>query len=107
MRSSCATDLPVAELPAFADSDIPTIARPFRLQWEEAQQAWVLLFPEGMVKLNATAGEILKRCNGASPLADLIAGLARTFEADVAADVKAFLSHATERRWVSWRTPTP
>ena len=27
----------------------------FRLQWEEAQQAYVLLYPEGMVELGDTA----------------------------------------------------
>jgi pyrroloquinoline quinone biosynthesis protein D len=40
----------------------PAIGRGFRLQWEPAQQAHVLLYPEGMVKLNGSAGEILKRC---------------------------------------------
>ena len=38
----------------------PGVARHFRLQWEEAQGAWVLLYPEGMVKLNQSAGEILR-----------------------------------------------
>ncbi len=42
----------------------PAIARGFRLQWEPAQNAHVLLYPEGMVKLNGSAGEILKRCDG-------------------------------------------
>ena len=39
----------------------PKLARLFRMQWEEAQGAYVLLYPEGMVKLNQSAGEILKR----------------------------------------------
>ena len=30
----------------------PRVAAMFRLQWEEVQQSWVLLYPEGMVKLN-------------------------------------------------------
>jgi pyrroloquinoline quinone biosynthesis protein D len=42
----------------------PRLNRLFRLQWEEAQQAYVLLYPEGMVKLNLSAAEILKRCDG-------------------------------------------
>ena len=36
----------------------PRVAAMFRLQWEEVQQSWVLLYPEGMVKLNGSAGEI-------------------------------------------------
>ena len=43
----------------------PTINPHFRLQWESAQQSHVLLYPEGMVKLNRSAGEILSRCSGA------------------------------------------
>jgi pyrroloquinoline quinone biosynthesis protein D len=42
-------------------ASIPAIDRKFRLQWEAAQNAHVLLYPEGMIKLNASAGEILKR----------------------------------------------
>lgn len=37
----------------------PRVAGHFRLQWEEVQKAWVLLYPEGMVKLNGSAGEII------------------------------------------------
>ena len=42
----------------------PAIERGFRLQWEEAQNAHVLLYPEGMIKLNGSAGrdhETLRR----------------------------------------------
>ncbi|MFX5622761.1 pyrroloquinoline quinone biosynthesis peptide chaperone PqqD, partial [Acinetobacter baumannii] len=38
---------------------MPTLHRTLRLQWEEAQQAWVLLYPEGMVTLNDSAAAIL------------------------------------------------
>ena len=37
------------------------IAPGFRLQWKEAQSAHVLLYPEGMVRIGASAGTILKR----------------------------------------------
>ena len=36
----------------------------FRLQFEPAQDGWVLLYPEGMVRLNEPAAEILRRCDG-------------------------------------------
>jgi len=42
----------------------PRIGRGLRLQWEPAQDAHVLLYPEGMVKLNQSAGEIMRRCDG-------------------------------------------
>ena len=46
------------------DTMKPAIARGMRLQWEAAQEAHVLLYPEGMVKLNGSAGAILSRCDG-------------------------------------------
>ena len=36
----------------------------FRVQWEEVQDCHVVLYPEGMVKLSQSAGEIMKRING-------------------------------------------
>ena len=35
-----------------------------RLQWEAAQSAYVMLYPEGMIKLNEPAGEILGMLEG-------------------------------------------
>jgi pyrroloquinoline quinone biosynthesis protein D len=79
----------------------PRIARLYRLQWEEAQKAHVLLFPEGMVKLNASAGEILRRCDGVRTTAEIIAELETAFEAkNLGPDVDAFLEHAVSRGWV-------
>ncbi|MED5333233.1 MAG: pyrroloquinoline quinone biosynthesis peptide chaperone PqqD, partial [Pseudomonadota bacterium] len=38
----------------------------FRMQYEKAQGCYVLLFPEGMIKLNPSAAEILKRVDGSN-----------------------------------------
>jgi len=79
----------------------PRIGSGFRLQWEEAQQAWVLLFPEGMVKLNASAGEIMKRCNGTSTVAEIVADLETGFGVQgLQGDVLAFLDIARGKHWV-------
>ena len=79
----------------------PKLARLFRMQWEEAQGAYVLLYPEGMVKLNQSAGEILKRCDGERDLAALVTDLEQSFGATgLEPDVKGFLEFATERGWI-------
>jgi pyrroloquinoline quinone biosynthesis protein D len=79
----------------------PAINRHFRLQWEEAQQAWVLLYPEGLVKLNGSAGEIMRRCDGKRSVAEIVADLETSFETTgLAADVTAFLEMAAQQRWV-------
>ena len=79
----------------------PAIGRGFRLQWEAAQNAHVLLYPEGMIKLNGSAGEILKRCDGATSIADITADLERAFAAaNLSADVLRFVSMAVEKKWL-------
>lgn len=80
----------------------PAIGRGFRLQWESAQQAFVLLFPEGMIKLNGSAGEILKRCTGSATVADITADLERSFgTSGLSADVVAFIAMARDKQWLS------
>jgi pyrroloquinoline quinone biosynthesis protein D len=79
----------------------PKLARLFRMQWEEAQGAFVLLYPEGMVKLNQSAGEILKRCDGERDVAAIVADLEQSFgTTGLEPDVKGFLEVATERGWI-------
>ncbi len=82
----------------------PAIAHGMRLQWEPAQEAHVLLYPEGMVKLNGSAGAIMSRCDGVRTVADIVADLERTYgAADLTADVAAFVELALERRWLELR----
>ena len=80
----------------------PAIDRRFRLQWEEAQNAHVLLYPEGMIKLNSSAGEILKRCDGRASIADITANLEQSFATTgLSGDVIAFIAMAVEKKWVA------
>jgi pyrroloquinoline quinone biosynthesis protein D len=80
----------------------PAVRAMYRLQHEPAQQCWVLLYPEGMVKLNASAAEILRRCDGATSIERLVAGLERDFASpDVRADACRFLADAHARGWLA------
>ena len=79
----------------------PKLARLFRMQFEEAQQAYVLLYPEGMVKLNQSASEILKRCDGERDVTTIIADIEQSFNATgLEKDVTGFLDIAIERGWI-------
>jgi len=79
----------------------PSVASMFRLQWEEVQQSWVLLYPEGMVKLNTSAGEILKRLDGEKTMQMLIAEIETAFEATgLQKEVLGFLDIAIKQGWV-------
>jgi pyrroloquinoline quinone biosynthesis protein D len=82
----------------------PLIGRGFRLQWEPAQNTHVLLYPEGMVRLNPSAGEILSRCDGKRTLDEIIADLERTFsQTGLSNDVTHFVSFAVEQKWLEIR----
>jgi pyrroloquinoline quinone biosynthesis protein D len=79
----------------------PAVAPLFRLQFEPAQDAWVLLYPEGLVKLNTPAAEILRRCDGRRSVREIVAELEVAFsQTALLADVQAFLVQARERGWV-------
>ena len=79
----------------------PNVASMFRLQWEEVQQCWVLLYPEGMVKLNGSAGEIMRRLNGEKTVQTVISDLETDFgTTGLQADVLAFLEIAGQQGWV-------
>ena len=82
---------------------VPAITRRFRLQFEPSQSAWVLLYPEGMVKLSPSAGEIMKRIDGQMTVDALIRSLELAFPgAELRQDVLAFLKVADERGWISF-----
>ena len=85
-----------------SEDRIPEINSFFRLQWEEAQNSFVLLYTEGMVKLSQSAGEILKRINGKSSVQDIIRDLQSVFPGvDLSSDVMTFINQATENGWLS------
>ena len=79
----------------------PKLSPLFRMQWEEVQQCHVLLYPEGMVKLNHSAGEIMKRCDGVRSVDDIVADLETSFNANgLHPEVDAFLDIAYAKGWL-------
>ena len=86
-----------------ADLRVPNIGPGFRFQWEPAQECFVLLYPEGMVRLNQTAGAILNQCDGKTNVDDIVAALEQAFAATgLRRDVTAFLDMASQKRWIAW-----
>lgn len=83
-------------------TDIYAIALHHRFQWEEAQQSYVILFPEGMIKLHGGAGEILKRVDGKVSVGDIVTALKNTFPdvADIEADIIGMFELALEKGWL-------
>jgi pyrroloquinoline quinone biosynthesis protein D len=54
-----------------------------------------------MIKLNGSAGEIMKRCDGKRTVAEITAELEQTFAArGLAEDVESFVAMAVDKRWL-------
>jgi len=83
--------------------DLPIKFSPLhRLQWEEAQQKYVILYPEGMVELNQSSAEILKSCDGSRCLAQIVSTLEAQFETTgLGNDITAFLEVALKNGWIN------
>ena len=79
----------------------PSVAPMFRLQFEQAQDCWVLLYPEGMVRLNTPAAEILRRCDGRHTVDQIVDELELAFaQKALHDDVNTFLGQARQRGWL-------
>ena len=81
--------------------DIIEVAPTFRVQWEEVQDCYVVLYPEGMVKLSQSAGEIMKRVDGERSIAGIVKDLEEAFsETNLEGDVIKFLEVAYDNGWI-------
>ncbi len=77
------------------------IAPGYRLQWEQAQNRHVLLYPEGLVELNTSSAEILQYCDGLRDFAAIVAELEQKFNAEgLAPDIETFLNVALNNGWI-------
>ncbi|MFZ2266811.1 MAG: pyrroloquinoline quinone biosynthesis peptide chaperone PqqD [Azonexus sp.] len=82
----------------------PQLSPHYVFRWEASQDAHILLYPEGLIKLNPAAAEILKRCDGSRTSEAIIAELDAAFPGQpeaIARDVGAFFTMACEKGWLS------
>ena len=77
------------------------LQRQYRFQYEPAQQSYVLLFPEGLIKLPGSSGEILKRVDGKTSVEGIVQDLQNTFPGvELRQDVIDFLEVAYGKGWI-------
>jgi pyrroloquinoline quinone biosynthesis protein D len=79
----------------------------YMFRWENTQDAYVLLYPEGVVKLNETAGEILKNCDGTRTVTDIVGAMTRAVRrpgappaAEIEQSVRKFLEVSHAKGWI-------
>jgi coenzyme PQQ biosynthesis protein PqqD len=76
----------------------PRLVTGARLRYDEVREEHVLLIPEGAVRLNPTAAEVLGLCDGERSLDDIVGALSARYQgADLDADVHE-LVHAMAQR---------
>jgi pyrroloquinoline quinone biosynthesis protein D len=93
----------MSEAATIAEDVKPRLPRGVRLKLDETRNEWLLLAPERVIKADAIAVEILKRCDGVATLKEIIDGLADQFKADrdrVATDVRKLLGELAGKRMV-------
>lgn len=82
--------------------DRPKLNPKYLLRWEKSQNAYILLYPEGVIKLNQSASEILKRCTGGMSVDDIIAELSGLFidAPDITQSIYKFLENSYAKGWI-------
>ena len=83
-------------------SDVYAIAFHHRFQWEEAQQSYVILFPEGMVKLHGGAGEVIKLVDGKVTVGEIVTALKLKFPdaENIEKDIIGMFEMAYNKAWI-------
>ena len=66
----------------------PRLVTGARLRYDEVREEHLLLIPEGAVRLNPSAAEVLELCDGERSLDDIVGAVSARYEgADVRDDV--------------------
>jgi pyrroloquinoline quinone biosynthesis protein D len=76
----------------------PRLVTGARLRYDEVREEHVLLVPEGVVKLNPTAAEVLELCDGERSLDDIVGALSARYDgADLRDDVHELVDAMAQR----------
>jgi pyrroloquinoline quinone biosynthesis protein D len=76
----------------------PRLVTGARLRYDDVREEHQLLVPEGVVRLNPTAAEVLELCDGERSLDDIVGALSARYEgADVRDDVVELVDAMAQR----------
>ena len=76
----------------------PRLVTGARLRYDDVREEHVLLIPEGVVRLNPTAAEVLELCDGERSLEEIVGALTVRYEgADVRDDVLELVDAMAQR----------
>jgi pyrroloquinoline quinone biosynthesis protein D len=76
----------------------PRLATGARLRYDDVREEHVLLVPEGAVRLNPTAAEVLELCDGERSLDEIVVVLTDRYEgADLGDDVRELVDGMAQK----------
>ena len=76
----------------------PRLVTGARLRYDEVREEHLLLVPEGAVRLNPTAAEVLELCDGERSVEDIVGVLAARYGgADLGDDVRGLVDAMAQR----------
>jgi pyrroloquinoline quinone biosynthesis protein D len=76
----------------------PRLVTGARLRYDEVREEHLLLVPEGAVRLNPTAAEVLGLCDGERSLEDIVGVLSQRYDgSDVGDDVRGLVDAMTQK----------
>jgi len=76
----------------------PRLVTGARLRYDDVREEHLLLIPEGAVRLNPTAAEVLALCDGERSLDDIVAALSARYEGSDLRDDVVELVDAMEQQ---------
>jgi pyrroloquinoline quinone biosynthesis protein D len=76
----------------------PRLATGARLRYDEVREEHLLLVPEGAVRLNPSAVEVLELCDGERSLEEILGVLSERYDGtDLSADVRELIDGMAQR----------
>jgi pyrroloquinoline quinone biosynthesis protein D len=82
----------------------PVLPRHAKLKFDDTRKVWVILAPERVLAPDETAVEVLKLCDGARSVADVVDQLAARYAAPreaISADVIAMLQDLADKGFLT------
>lgn len=76
----------------------PRLVTGARLRYDDVREEHLLLIPEGVVRLNPTAAEVLELCDGERSVEDIVDALSARYDgADLRDDVRELIDAMAQK----------
>ena len=83
---------------------VPVWRSGYKLQFEPSQKTYVILYPEGLIRLNETASIIAQQINGKHSIYLILKNIKTIYEstAEIEQDVLDYLFIAHQQHWIDF-----